>query len=85
MRIALRRVLALRDRHGLRSRIVNQIHDALLCRVPMDEVDRMTQIVRAGMGGIPIPMPDGSTLALDVDIEYFSRWGDKAHLTNLQP
>jgi DNA polymerase-1 len=77
MRIAMHRVMVERDRQHLRSRIANQIHDALLVRVPNDEVERMTEILRTKMGGIPIPLPSGETLMLEVDIEYFTRWGEK--------
>lgn len=77
MRIAMHRVMVERDRQHLKSRIANQIHDALLARVPNDEVERMTEILRTKMGGIPIPLPSGGTLMLEVDIEYFTRWGEK--------
>lgn len=77
MRIAMSRVIRERDRLRLRSRISNQIHDALLVRVPNDEVETMTGILQSKMGGIAIPLPSGGTLVLDVEIERFARWGEK--------
>jgi DNA polymerase-1 len=77
MRLAMAAVRYERDQRNLRFRICNQIHDALLIAAPVEEVDIAKDILRRRMGSVPIPLADGTYLTLGVDIEVYSRWGEK--------
>lgn len=79
MGIALTRVLAYREEHGLHFQVPNQIHDALKLYAPRDTVEECEEMLRTTMGGIPIPVGGVvGTLTLKVDVEVNpERWGDK--------
>jgi len=77
MRLAMSRVLRIRDEENLRFKVVNQIHDALIAMVPIEEKDKCINALQRGMSGIKIPMPNNVSLELGVDIEMYARWGEK--------
>ena len=71
------RVLRIRDEEQLQFKLVNQIHDALIAMVPIEEKDKCIDALQRGMSGIKIPMPNDVSLELGVDIDMYSRWGEK--------
>lgn len=77
MRLAMTRVLRRRNELGLRFKCVNQIHDALILMAPVEEKQATIDALTWGMSGIHIPMPNGSSLELGVDIDLYERWGEK--------
>ena len=77
MRMACSRVLDERNRRMMRSKISIQIHDALMSVTPIEETEEMIEVYKQQMGGVPIPMPTGTPLILDVDIDIYTRWGEK--------
>jgi uracil-DNA glycosylase family 4 len=76
--IAMRMMDEYRKRTGLRFKLVNQIHDAIIVEVPKDEVEETKEMFRNTMGKIDIPINNSDTpLRLDIDIELMTRWGEK--------
>jgi uracil-DNA glycosylase family 4 len=76
MSLAIDRVANEKLLRGLRFKIINQVHDALLFEVPEDEIDKSVEVIRWGMGDIELPMP-GGPMKLGVDIDFYIRWGEK--------
>ena len=76
MSLAIDRIVNEKIVRGLRFKIINQVHDALLFEVPETEVEKSVEVIRWGMGEIELPMP-GGPLKLGVDIDYYTRWGEK--------
>lgn len=74
--IALRMLMDYRQQHGLHYRIVNQVHDAIILEVPINEVEQAKQACLATMGNIYIPVPH-QPLRLDIDMEVMTRWSEK--------
>lgn len=66
-----------RKAHGLKFKIVNQIHDAIIFQTPIDEVEATIKMINETMGSIVIPIPD-APLVLAVDVQIMNRWGEKA-------
>nr|WP_300052908.1 DNA polymerase I [uncultured Nocardioides sp.] len=60
--------------HGLRSRMLLQVHDELVLEVAPGEHDELAEIVRAEMGGAA-----DLTVPLDVSIGTGRSWHDAAH------
>jgi DNA polymerase I-like protein with 3'-5' exonuclease and polymerase domains len=77
MQIALHLVDKLRKERGLKFKIQNQIHDAIMLELPEEEIEACKQIMHETMGGIQIPTGRGDTFTLGVDIDLYSRWGEK--------
>jgi len=77
MAIAADRLSNIRQREGLSFRLFNQVHDAFLFALPEGEVEATTKAIHEGMGGIDIPMPSGKPLRLEIDVDVFTRWGEK--------
>ena len=77
MRLAMSRVIRRRRELGLQFKVVNQIHDALILMAPIAERKQTIEALIQGMSGIQIPMPGGVSLELKVDIDEYSRWGEK--------
>jgi DNA polymerase I-like protein with 3'-5' exonuclease and polymerase domains len=77
MRLAMSRVMRQRTEEGLQFKVVNQIHDALILMTPTTEREQAKKALITGMSGIKIPMPSGVSLELGVDIDEYSRWGEK--------
>jgi uracil-DNA glycosylase family 4 len=77
MALSCWRIVESRKKQGLGFKIVNQIHDAFLLMVPENEVPQTEELVEESMGGIEIPMPSGKPLRLGVDVDLYSRWGEK--------
>jgi len=76
--IAMQLIDEYRARTGLRFKIVNQIHDAIIVELPKDEVEETKQMFRDTMGKIDIPISNSDQpLRLDIDIELMTRWGEK--------
>ena len=56
---------------GMKSRLTLQIHDELMLESPPDELERLTDVVRASMmGAADLQVP------LKVDIGAFDNWGE---------
>ena len=60
--------------HGLRSRMLLQVHDELVLEVAPGEHDALADIVRTEMGGAA-----DLTVPLDVSIGTGRSWHDAAH------
>ena len=76
--IAMQLMDEYRARTGLRFRMVNQIHDAMIVEVPKDEVEETKQMFKDTMGSIDIPIENSDKpLRLDIDIDLMTRWGEK--------
>ena len=75
--IAMHRMVQYREQHGLHFRLINQIHDALMIEFPEDELDACKRMYAETMGSIDIPIREGQTLRLGVDVEVMTRWGEK--------
>jgi DNA polymerase-1 len=66
-----------RKQHGLKFRLVNQIHDAIMVEVPEDEIEQTKSMFKETMGSIDIPIPNSKPLRLSIDIDVLTRWGQK--------
>ena len=66
-----------RTGHGAleETRIVNQIHDAVMVEAPISEIEATKEMFQATMGSIDIPIEYGEPLRLGIDIEVLDRWG----------
>ena len=61
-------------REGLRSRMLLQVHDELVCEVVADELDAMTALLQEEMGGAyPLSVP------LEVSVGSGANWDAAAH------
>lgn len=68
-----------RREHGLKFRIQNQIHDAIMLETPVEEAAEVKKMFDVTMGAIDIPVgPPFNTLRLGVDVDVFTRWGEKS-------
>lgn len=65
-----------RKEYSLNCKIINQIHDAILFMVPIDEIDKTKEMIKQTMGNIIIPITN-NPLKLDVEIDIMERWGEK--------
>ena len=62
------------EREGLRSRMLLQVHDELVCEVVDDEFDAMTAVLKEEMGGAyPLAVP------LEVSVGSGANWDAAAH------
>jgi DNA polymerase-1 len=76
VKIAMIRVDERLKRDGLRSRLLLSVHDELLFEVPVDEVERLADMVRETMeGAMPLDVP------LTVDIKVGTNWESMTPLT----
>jgi DNA polymerase I len=70
-------MLTVHDRireHGLRSRMLLQVHDELLFEVAPGELDQLSELVHGGMcGAFPLTVP------LEVSVGVGRSWADAAH------
>ena len=66
-----------RIQRGLKFRLTNQIHDALILEVKEEDIDAAKLAFKETMGNIPIPMLGREPLILGVDITVMTRWGEK--------
>lgn len=76
--LAMHLMIQYRQQHKLRFRLINQIHDALMIELPESEIDACKQMFRETMGSIDIPIAEGRTLRLGVDIDVMTRWSVKS-------
>ena len=78
IQIATERLLDKRSELGLHFKLQNQIHDALMLEVPVDEIDITKKTMHWAMSEIDIPIYDtGKTFRLGSDTDLYSRWGEK--------
>lgn len=78
IQIATDRLLSKRSELGLRFRLQNQIHDALMLEVPMDEIQVTKDLMHWAMSEIDIPIyGTGRTFRLESDTDIYTRWGEK--------
>lgn len=66
-----------REKHNLHFRLINQIHDAIMIEVPIDEIEVTKVMYKETMGAIDIPIQNSSPLRLGVDVDVMTRWGEK--------
>ena len=77
--IAMDRIARARVEQGLHFKIVNQIHDAIMLEVPVEELEVTKKLMMDTMGTIDIPVgPPFNVLRLGVDLTVYKRWGEKA-------
>ena len=70
---------------GLHFELQNQIHDACMLHVPVEEIEATKAMFHATMGNVHIPLkgtdfehPGGPAFfTLGVDIDVYERWGKK--------
>ena len=62
------------DAEGLRSRLLLQVHDELLCEVAPGEQERLTSVLREEMAGA-FPLQ----VVLDVSVGVGRSWDAAAH------
>lgn len=78
VQIASDMLLAERDARGLKMRLCNQVHDALMLLTPEEEVDIAKELLRKHMGSVRIPIVEhNKILVLGVDIDMMFPWGVK--------
>ena len=78
IQIATERLLGKRSELGLHFKLQNQIHDALMLEVPVDEIDITKKTMHWAMSEIDIPIYNtGKTFRLGSDTDLYSRWGEK--------
>lgn len=76
--LAMDRIAAERERRGLHFKIVNQIHDAVMLEVPIEELEATKKLMMDTMATIDIPVgPPFNVLRLGVDLTVYKRWGEK--------
>jgi len=66
-----------RKLYNLNFKLINQIHDAVLLDVPEKEVDKTKEMFKQTMSNINMPLPDGTSLRLDIDLDVMPRWSEK--------
>jgi DNA polymerase-1 len=74
--LAMWRMRQYREQHGLHFRMVNQIHDAVMLEVPIEEIEQTKIMFQNTMGNISIPLQNRAPLVLGVDISVLDRWGE---------
>jgi DNA polymerase-1 len=62
------------EREGLRSRMLLQVHDELVCEVVEDEFDAMTAVLKEEMGGAYL-----LAVPLEVSVGSGANWDAAAH------
>lgn len=75
--IAMQLMLDYRAKNNLHFKLVNQVHDAIMLQVPIEEIDATKVMFKETMGNIDIPVNATRVLRLGVDIEVLTRWGEK--------
>jgi len=76
--IAMDLIERYRGTNGLKFRIQNQVHDAIMLEVPKEEITICKNMFHEVMGKIDIPVGGTlGTLRLAVDVDVFTRWGEK--------
>ena len=67
-----------RKKYGMKFKIQNQIHDAIMIELPETEIDQCKKMFKDTMGNIEVPVGgEFKTLTLDIDLDLYSRWGVK--------
>lgn len=74
MAIAIDRIAKERNRRNMRFRLMNQVHDAFIALIPDEELEEAQSIIDVGMSGVEIPMPHGTPLRLETDMDISKRW-----------
>ncbi|WP_188940790.1 DNA polymerase I [Nakamurella endophytica] len=74
IKVAMLRVQRRLDREGLRSQLLLQVHDELVCEVGPGEQEALTTVLREEMGGA-YPL----TVDMDVSVGVGRSWDDAAH------
>jgi len=74
IKVAMVNVLRRIEREGLRSKMLLQVHDELVCEVVGDELEAMTTLLIQEMGGAyPLAVP------LEVSVGSGANWDAAAH------
>ena len=75
--LAMLRMDEYRSKNNLHFKFMNQVHDAVMTYVPIEEVEAMKKCYKETMGAIEVPVAKGRILTLGVDIEVMTRWSEK--------
>lgn len=67
-----------RKEHGMKFKIQNQIHDAIMLELPIEEKEECKKMFHATMGSVKIPLGGGRFFQLGCDIDCYDRWGEKS-------
>lgn len=68
-----------RQEHGMKFKIQNQIHDAIMLELPIEEMEECKKMFQATLASVKIPLGDGKFFQLGCDIDCYERWGVKMH------
>ena len=67
-----------RREHGMKFRLQNQIHDAIMLELPVEEKEECKKMFGETMGAVRIPLGGGRFFQLGCDIDCYDRWGEKS-------
>lgn len=67
-----------RREHGMKFKIQNQIHDAIMLELPIEEKEECKKMFHETMGSVKIPLGKSKYFQLGCDIECYDRWGEKS-------
>lgn len=66
-----------RREHGMKFRIQNQIHDAIMLELPIEEKEECMNMFQNTLAAVKIPLGKGKYFQLGCDIDLYERWGIK--------
>lgn len=66
-----------RREHGMKFRLQNQIHDAIMLELPIEEREECEKMFNETMAAVKIPLGNGRYFQLGCDIDLYERWGKK--------
>lgn len=66
-----------RREHDMKFRLQNQIHDAIMLELPIEEMEECEKMFNETMAAVKIPLGGGRYFQLGCDIELYERWGKK--------
>lgn len=75
--LAMAAIRRYRSEHGMKFKIQNQIHDAIMLELPKEEMDECKKMFKQCMANIHVPLSGGREFVLDCDVDVYERWGVK--------
>ena len=66
-----------RREHGMKFKIQNQIHDAIMLELPIEEKDECVKMFQETLAAVKIPLGNGKYFQLGCDVDLYERWGVK--------
>lgn len=67
-----------RKERGMKFKIQNQIHDAIMLELPLEEKEECKKMFQETLASVKIPLGGSKFFQLGCDIECFDRWGVKS-------